>query len=82
MLYGDVSFLNVSVQQLQQLLHDPSVHHVNTIPICAKTKDTFTTMNDNDRMKVFIVLCSAGVSLPFRAKLAMARAPASCNWWL
>lgn len=33
MLNRDVAFLNVPIQQLQKLLHNTSVHHVDAIPI-------------------------------------------------
>lgn len=34
MLNSDVSFLNMPIQQLQKLLHDAGVHHVDAVAIC------------------------------------------------
>lgn len=69
-LNGHVALFHVAVQQLQELLHDPRVHHVDAVPIWRETE------TDGG--------ASAGggggrglQSLPLRAKLAMAKAPAS-----
>ena len=32
-LYRHVAFLHVTIQQLQKLLHNTSVHHVDAVPI-------------------------------------------------
>lgn len=91
MLDRHVALLHVAVQQLQELLHDASVHHVDAVAVCRQKHKAEASAAPACCGGLLLLpplppppapSCLAQQSLPLRAKLAMAKAPASCSWWL